>query len=117
MRQIDGFYFMPTPLRILMVEDSADDAALLADELKSSGLSATWKRVETEPDYCSSLREPLDIIFSDFNLPQFSVQRALELLRSSELDVPFIIISGTIGEEVAVDSLKAGATDYVLKNH
>src|SRR5258708_332776 len=117
MRQIDEFHLMPTPLRILIVEDSADDAALLADELKSFGLAPKWKRVETESDYCASLQEPLDIIFSDFNLPQFSGPQALKILRARKLDIPFVIVSGTIGEEVAVDNLKAGATDYVLKNH
>jgi len=66
-----------------MVEDSADDAVLLAHELKASGFDPEWKRVDTESAYCAGLREPLDVIFSDFSLPQFSGQRALEILRTS----------------------------------
>src|SRR6266404_5378608 len=108
---------MAPKLKVLIVEDSEDDAALLADELKSSRFSPQWKRVESESDYCAGLQEPLDIIFSDFRLPRFSGQRALEILRSSALEIPFIIVSGTIGEELAVESMKAGATDYVLKEH
>src|SRR6266446_1409222 len=108
---------MPQKLKVLIVEDSEDDAALLVYELKSSGFNPQWKYVESESDYRAGLGEPLDIIFSDFNLPHFSGQRALEILRASELEIPFIIVSGTIGEELAVESMKAGATDYVLKEH
>lgn len=107
---------MPTPLNILLVEDSRDDAALLIDELQTAGFDAKWKRVETEKEFCAGLKEHPEIILSDFSLPQFSTPRALELLQESKLDIPFIIVSGTIGEERAVESLKAGATDYVLKD-
>jgi two-component system, cell cycle sensor histidine kinase and response regulator CckA len=107
---------MATPLNALIVEDSANDAVLLVHALSSAGFELQWKRVETEPEYVEGLKEGLDIVFSDFTLPQFSVQRALELLVLKQLDVPFIIVSGTIGEERAVESLKAGATDYVLKD-
>ncbi len=108
---------MAPKLKVLIVEDSEDDAALLVYELKSAGFNPQWKCVESESDYRAGLREPLDIIFSDFKLPRFSGQRALEILRASELEIPFIIVSGTIGEELAVESMKAGATDYVLKEH
>ena len=107
---------MATPLDILLVEDSEDDAILLLDGLQTAGFEPKWRRVETETDYCASLDKHLDIILSDFNLPSFSVQRALELLQKRELAVPFVIVSGTIGEERAVECLKAGATDYVLKD-
>jgi two-component system cell cycle sensor histidine kinase/response regulator CckA len=107
---------MSTPLNILIIEDSADDAALLVHELQSAGFQVNWKQVHHERQYREALHESIDLIFSDFSLPQFSVARALELLRESKLDVPFIIVSGTIGEERAVESLKAGATDYVLKD-
>jgi two-component system, cell cycle sensor histidine kinase and response regulator CckA len=107
---------MTTPLNILIVEDSADDAELLLVELKKAGFDAKWKRVETEAEYRAGLNAELDIIFSDFTLPQFSTMRALEVLHESKLGIPFIIVSGTIGEERAVESLKAGATDYVLKD-
>ncbi|HWD94700.1 MAG TPA: response regulator [Verrucomicrobiae bacterium] len=108
---------MGIPLNVLIVEDSADDAELLLDELHNAGFAPAWKRVETEATYCASLSERIDIIFSDFSLPQFSTFRALELLQKSNFDVPFVVVSGTLGEERAVDILKAGATDYVLKNH
>ena len=108
---------MGIPLNVLIVEDSADDAELLLAELADAGFAPAWKRVETEAGYEASLSDRLDLIFSDFSLPQFSTVRALELLQKSNLDIPFVVVSGTMGEERAVDILKAGATDYVLKNH
>ncbi len=108
---------MPTPLNILIVEDSAEDAALLVYELRKAGYDPQWERVENESDYSASLGPHVDVIFSDFSLPGFSAQRALQLFQQSRLDIPFIIVSGVIGEELAVESLRAGATDYVLKDH
>lgn len=108
---------MGIPLNVLIVEDNRDDAELLLDELQTSGFAPAWKRVETEAAYRASLGDRIDLIFSDFSLPQFSTFRALELLQKSNLDIPFVVVSGTIGEEHAVDILKAGATDYVLKDH
>lgn len=107
---------MAAPLNVLIVEDSEDDAVLLVQELIQAGYGVNWKRVETEADYLASLGPHLDLVFSDFSLPQFSTVRALEILRRSQMDIPFVIVSGTIGEERAVESLKAGATDYVLKD-
>src|SRR5579872_4719251 len=98
---------MTTPLNILIVEDSADDAELLVAALRKAGFDPQWKRVETQSDYSASLNPKINIIFSDFTLPQFSTMRALELLQQSKLDIPFIIVSGTIGEERAVESMKA----------
>lgn len=103
-------------LNVLLIEDSFDDAILLVEELKSAGFNPKWKRVDNERDFRANLRSELDLIFSDFTLPQFSVNRALEILHENRLEVPFIIVSGTIGEERAVDSMKAGATDYVIKD-
>jgi two-component system, cell cycle sensor histidine kinase and response regulator CckA len=108
---------MTTPLNALLVEDSADDAALLARELQKNGFDLKWKRIETEADYRANLNSELSLIFSDFALPQFSTMRALAVLQESKLEIPFIIVSGTIGEERAVESMKAGATDYVLKDN
>jgi two-component system, cell cycle sensor histidine kinase and response regulator CckA len=108
---------MGIPLNVLIVEDSTDDAELLLDQLQEAGFSPAWKRIETEATYKASLGERIDLIFSDFSLPQFSTWRALELLQKSSFDIPFVVVSGTIGEEHAVDILKAGATDYVLKSH
>jgi signal transduction histidine kinase len=108
---------MGIPLNVLIVEDSADDAELLLNELQEAGFAPAWKRIETEAAYRASLGDRIDLIFSDFSLPQFTTFRALELLQQSNFDIPFVVVSGTIGEEHAVDILKAGATDYVLKNH
>jgi CheY-like chemotaxis protein len=83
---------MPSPLHILIVEDSVDDAALLVYELQSAGYDLKWKRVETEPEFRDSLDVQLDLIVSDFSLPQFSTWRALDLLQESHLDIPFIIV-------------------------
>ncbi len=105
-----------TPLNILIIEDSKDDAALLIDSLRQAGFDAKSKIVSGEAGYREGLAEKPDILFSDYCLPQFSVKRGLELLRESGLDIPFIIVSGTIGEDRAVECLKAGATDCVLKN-
>ncbi len=104
------------PLKILIVEDDANDADLLVHMLEEAGYTLQWKRVDTETEFLDSLRAPLDIIFSDFSIPSFGGLRALELLRSSGLDVPLILISGTIGEEVAVEAMRLGATDYLLKD-
>jgi len=106
---------MQTPLNILIVEDSTEDTTLLVRKLQSSGFDPHWKRVETLADYSASLNEQIQLIFSDYTLPQFSAPHALRHLRESSLDIPFLIISGTMGEEQAVESLKAGATDYLLK--
>ena len=108
---------MTIPLNILIVEDSDDDAALLVKELQKNDFDLKWKRVETEADYRAGLKPEINVIFSDFTLPRFSTMRALELLQESKLEIPFIIVSGTIGEERAVESMKAGATDYVLKDN
>lgn len=103
-------------LKALIVEDDVDDATLLARSLREAGFELEWTRVDTEPEFLSSLRQPLDIIFSDFSMPLFGGLRALELLRESGLDVPLILISGTVGEEVAVEAMRQGATDYLLKD-
>jgi two-component system cell cycle sensor histidine kinase/response regulator CckA len=108
---------MGIPLNVLIVEDCADDAELLLEELQNAGFAPAWKRIETETGYQASLSDRIDLIFSDFSLPQFSTTRALDLLQKSNLDIPFVVVSGTMGEERAVDILKAGATDYVLKSH
>ncbi len=107
---------MPQPLRVLIVEDNPLDAELVLRELRRTGFDPDWQRVETEQDYLDRLKPDLDIILSDYDMPAFSGLRALELLKHSGMDIPFIIISGTIGEAVAVDVMKLGATDYLLKD-
>jgi PAS domain S-box-containing protein len=108
---------MPTPLKVLIAEDLPDDADMMVRELRRAGFTPTWKRVETEPDFLAELiNNAPDLILSDYAMPQFSGLRAAELTRASGLDIPFILISGTLGEETAVEALKNGATDYLLKD-
>ena len=103
-------------LRVLIVEDNPDDADLLLRELRRAGFDPKWSRVETEPDFLAALQNLPEIILSDYSMPHFSGLRALELLRASGLDIPFILISGTVGEDVAVQAMRDGAADYLLKD-
>jgi len=107
---------MATAINILIAEDSQDDADLVLRELRHAGFDPKWKRVETEPDFLAEIKNSPDIILSDYSMPQFTGLRAAELLQKSGLDIPFILISGTVGEDVAVDAMKHGATDYLLKD-
>ena len=107
---------MPTPLRVLIVEDTPDDAELMLLRLKQEGFHPDWTRVQTEPDYLAALATVPDLILADWSLPQFSGLRALQLMRAHGRDIPFIIHSGGIGEEAAVEALHQGACDYVLKD-
>ncbi len=107
---------MNTELRVLLVEDSPDDAALITRELHRGGYELVSERVETAEAMNEALeRAEWDVILSDYTMPHFSALQALETLKSRQLDVPFIIISGTIGEETAVLAMKAGAQDYLIK--
>jgi len=108
---------MATPLRVLIVEDSADDAKLLLRELKRGGYAVTSERVDTAKDMRAALKKSeWDIVISDHQMPRFDSLAALKLVREQELDLPFIIVSGSIGEDVAVEAMKAGAHDYVMKD-
>jgi len=107
---------MSTPLQILIVEDSQDDAELMVAELRRADFDPRWKRVETEPDFLAELAKIPDLILSDYSMPEFSGLRAAELVKASGLNIPFILISGTVGEDVAVAAMKHGATDYLLKD-
>jgi len=105
-------------LRVLLVEDSEDDALLLQRELKRSGYAPIMHRVDTPEALELALRSPeWDVIITDHNLPGFGSDAALRLVRESGLDIPVIIVSGTIGEDVAVSAMKAGASDYIMKGH
>ncbi len=104
-------------LRALLIEDTENDALLLIDHLQSAGFNVSWRRVENEAALLAELAQHWDIIFSDYSMPRFNGKRALEIVRKSDPDIPFIFVSGTIGEDVAVEGMKAGAQDYVMKGH
>lgn len=106
----------PNPLRLLFLEDVPNDAELAIAELEKAGYTCDWKRIETQEEFLAGLDAPeYDIILSDYGLPSFDGLTALKLLLERDLYIPFILVSGTLGEEEAIESLKAGATDYVLK--
>jgi diguanylate cyclase (GGDEF)-like protein len=109
---------MKDRLQLVMVEDSDTDAVLVARNLSKAGLDVAIHRVETESDFVHALQtmEP-DVILSDFSLPQFDGLRALDIAVEHAPETPFIFVSGTIGEERAIDALRRGATDYVLKTN
>ena len=103
-------------LQVLFVEDNPADAAMLLHELTDAGFAPEWSRVETEADFLVGLEKMPDIILSDYSMPRFTGLRALELLRASGRDIPLILISGTVGEDVAVAAMRQGAVDYLLKD-
>ena len=108
---------MDTLLRVLFVEDSEDDALLILRELHKGGYKPEYQRVDNRDAMRLALStKAWDIILSDYNMPLFSAFDALEILKESSLDIPFIIVSGAIGEEKAVQLMKEGANDYVMKN-
>ena len=106
------------PLSVLVVEDSEFDARMLVGLLKSGGFIPTFKRVETASEMVEALNhEKWEVILADYNLPEFSAPKALEVLRDTKLDIPFIIVSGGIGEDTAVAAMRAGANDYLMKGN
>ncbi len=108
---------MTPNLKILLLEDDIADAEMVKYALGQSGLTFTLERVDTREEYLQRLREsPLDLILSDYNLPGFDGLSALALAREHAPDTPFIFVTGTLGEERAIETLKRGASDYVLKN-
>ena len=104
-------------LRILHLEDSALDHELMLAHLRRGGLRAQVRRIDSEADYLACLKQPWDVVVSDYNLPGFSGLVALDLLKAGGFDVPFILVSGEIGEDTAVEAMRNGASDYLLKNH
>ena len=107
---------MSTSLNLLVLEDSAADAELMIEALRESGFDPAFRRVETRDAYLRELDQPPDFILSDYSMPQFTAQDALQLMKERGLDLPFIIVSGCIGEDMAVECMKAGAADYLLKD-
>ena len=105
------------PLRVLIIEDSESDASLILRYLEKAGYAVDMMRIETESELTMALNASWQIIIADFQLPQFSAIGALETLQDSGKDIPFIVVSGAIGEETAVALMKSGARDYVMKDN
>jgi two-component sensor histidine kinase/DNA-binding NarL/FixJ family response regulator len=103
-------------LRALILEDRPEDAELMAHELRRSGYDPQWQRVETEPDFLAHLDPPPDVILADYSMPELEAGRALQLLQERGLNIPFIVVSGTIGEDAAVAMMRQGGADYLLKD-
>jgi PAS domain S-box-containing protein len=109
---------MSNPLRVLIAEDSVDDTFFVVRELQRGGYNVDFERVETPAAMQRKLEERhWDLVISDFSMPLFGGAAALELYQQSGLDVPFILVSGTMGEDIAVEMLKAGAHHYVMKDN
>ena len=108
---------MSTLLRVLIVDDSEDDTSLIIRKLSSGGYDPKWERVDSSEAMRNALgREDWDIILCDYKMPNFNAAAALKLAQENKMDIPFIIVSGAIGEDTAVASMKAGAHDYVMKD-
>ncbi|WDT79391.1 MAG: response regulator [Candidatus Manganitrophus sp.] len=109
---------MNKSLRALLVEDSIEDAELLLQELRRGGYDATFERVETADAMTAALeKHRWDVVFGDFTMPRFNGAAALKLLREKGLDIPFIFVSGTLGEDAAIAAMRAGANDYIMKGN
>jgi|GEM_PF-2026090 len=109
---------MTTLLRVLIVDDSEDDTKLIIRKLRSEGYDPDWKRVDTSESMKSALEhEKWDVILCDYKMPLFSVHAALKIVQEENIDIPFILVSGTIGDETAMAAVKSGAHDYVMKGN
>ncbi|MGB5106516.1 MAG: hybrid sensor histidine kinase/response regulator [Candidatus Zixiibacteriota bacterium] len=109
---------MKTAIRVLVIEDSEEDAMLILRELRRGGFDPTYRVIERPEEMQHALScEDWELIIADYSMPHFNGAMALEMLKSSSLDIPFILVSGKIGEEVAVEAMKAGAHDYIMKGN
>ena len=113
---VGGGMVMPDPIKILIVEDRRDDAEIVVLALAADNFDVAWQRVETATDYLRHLAPDVDVVLADYTLPQFNASAALDLLKSTGLDIPFIVVTGTVSEEIAVACMKQGAADYLLKD-
>ncbi|MDR7606198.1 MAG: PAS domain S-box protein, partial [Armatimonadota bacterium] len=108
----------PSVLRALLVEDRDDDAVLLVRLLQREGYAVQWGRVDSAQGLEAALVEGVwDVVLCDFRMPGFDAHQALGIVRARDPDLPFIVVSGTVGEEIAVDMMRAGANDYVMKDN
>lgn len=108
---------MSTPLRVLIIEDSAEDAALLIEALRRGGYDPTYERVDTAEALNRALEQRWDIAFGDYSMPRFDGVAALKLLKEKGVRIPFIFVSGTLGEDAAVEAMRVGANDYIIKGN
>src|SRR2546430_17188010 len=104
------------PLRVLILEDRPEDADLALHELRRSGYELNWRRVDDEAGFKANLDPELDLILADYHQPQFNAIRALKIVQDMGLDIPFVIVSGAIGEDLAVAAGRLGGMEYVLKD-
>ena len=105
------------PLRLLIIEDHQRDARLVVHTLERGGFAVEWERVDRDSDMCTALRRcAWDLIVCDYSIPGFGALEALEQYREHELDVPFLVVSGAVGEDVAVECMRHGAHDYLMKD-
>lgn len=107
---------MPQVLRLLLLEDNQNDADLLIRALRQSGFEVIHERVDNEKDFIAHLDPSLDLIISDYQMPSFIGLQALDIVRERGLQIPFILISGTVGEDIAVMAMRNGASDYLMKD-
>ena len=113
---------MSEPLRVLILEDRPADAELMVEELRKSGFDPDWQRLEQKETYVNTLERAADqgqlpdVILSDYVMPQFDALKALQILQEMDLPIPFIVVTGSVSEEVAVECMKEGAADYLLKD-
>lgn len=106
------------PLRVILVEDSEFDAHMLVAMMRAGGYELIFRRVDDAASMRAALESgPWDLVLSDYSMPQFTLREALDILRQSGIDVPFIIVSAGIGEDTAVEAMKAGASDYIMKGN
>lgn len=109
---------MTNPIRVLLIEDSVDDALLIERELTKAGYTPKSRRVDSLDDVAAALQERnWDVVITDHNLPNFDSRATIEMVNELEIDLPIIIVSGVIGEHIAVEAMKAGAHDYIMKDN
>ena len=104
------------PLRVLILEDRPEDAEFELLELRRAGYEPSWRRVDDEAGFKANLDPELDLIIADYHQPQFDAVRGLKLMKEAGLDIPFVIVSGAVGDDLAVAAVRQGAMDYVLKD-
>ncbi|MGA2112536.1 MAG: PAS domain S-box protein [Anaerolineales bacterium] len=107
---------MTTPLRVLVLEERSADAEMMIAELRRSAFDVEWERAETENEYLAGLERAPDLILADYRLPQFDGMKALDIAVRQGRDTPFILVAGTLGEELAAEAIRRGASDYLLKD-